>query len=166
MYSQRYTFFLSSFFFLFFIELTVILRNFHLGAGENERGGGGGGSYNYGQGGSGDPYSGSYGGNYDARGADAYGRGSGGRGGGDAYGGGHGGGDAYGGGRGDGNVYSGSRRGGYGGQGASLSTGDNENYPSNYHVVPMPGASNCTGSGCCVPKCFAEKGSRVSFIEN
>lgn len=39
-----------------------------------------------------------------------------------------------------------------------------ENYPSSYSAIPIPGgqAKNCSGSGCCVPKCFAEKGSRVS----
>lgn len=38
-------------------------------------------------------------------------------------------------------------------------------YPSNYKVVPAPGykgQTNCVGSNCCFPKCFAEKGSRVS----
>ena len=55
--------------------------------------------------------------------------------------------------------YSSGQRGGYG------AAGDSENYPSSYTVVPVPGYKpqrNCTGSACCVPKCFAEKGSRVS----
>lgn len=42
--------------------------------------------------------------------------------------------------------------------------GQNENYPSSYSVYPMPGATkpaNCTGSKCCYPKCYAEKGARV-----
>lgn len=46
-------------------------------------------------------------------------------------------------------------------------------YPSSYKVYPAPGYNaqkNCTGSGCCYPKCFAEKGSRVScvlvFVDN
>lgn len=53
------------------------------------------------------------------------------------------------------------QRGG-GGYGAA---GDSDTYPSSYTVVPVPGQippRNCTGSACCVPKCFAEKGSRVS----
>lgn len=40
-------------------------------------------------------------------------------------------------------------------------------YPSSYAEVPIPGAErskNCTGSGCCTPKCFAEKGSRVNPV--
>lgn len=122
-----------------------------LGAGESERGGG---SYNYGQGGSDDSYSNSYGGTYGAGSADPYGRGSG-----SAYGGSRGSGQVYGGSRGSDDSYGGGRGRGHGGYGAA---GDDENYPSNYQVVPMPGASrNCTGSGCCAPKCFAEKGSRV-----
>lgn len=55
--------------------------------------------------------------------------------------------------------YSSGQRGGYG------AAGDSDNYPSSYTVVPVPGYKpqrNCTGSACCVPKCFAEKGSRVS----
>lgn len=61
----------------------------------------------------------------------------------------------------------GQQRGGYpqhgqhGGYGAA---GDSENYPSSYTVVPAPGyAGKCNGSACCVPKCFAEKGSRVNI---
>lgn len=125
-----------------FAWLICTVRDFILGAGESERGGG---SYNYGQEGSNDSYGGSYGGSYGAGGADSYGRGSG-----NIYSGSRGGDDAYGG-----------SRGRYGGYAAA---GDDENYPSNYQVIPMPGApQNCKGSGCCVPKCFAEKGSRVSF---
>ena len=31
-----------------------------------------------------------------------------------------------------------------------------------YSVYPVPGETrNCTGSGCCAPKCYAEKGQRV-----
>ena len=53
------------------------------------------------------------------------------------------------------------QRGQHGGYGAA---GDSENYPSSYTVVPAPGyAGKCNGSGCCVPKCFAEKGSRVNI---
>lgn len=57
-------------------------------------------------------------------------------------------------------VQSQGRGGGYG------AAGDSDNYPSSYTAVPVPGYTakqNCTGSGCCVPKCFAEKGSRVSI---
>ena len=43
-----------------------------------------------------------------------------------------------------------------------------ENYPASYSAVPVPGSQpgkNCTGGGCCVPKCFAEKGSRVRNLK-
>jgi hypothetical protein len=37
---------------------------------------------------------------------------------------------------------------------------------SSYSTYPVIGSktppANCTGSACCIPKCFAEKGSRVS----
>lgn len=58
-------------------------------------------------------------------------------------------------------------RGSYGtgrGYDGYAAAGDDNNYPDSYYAVPMPGTTpprNCTGSGCCVPKCFAEKGSRV-----
>lgn len=58
-----------------------------------------------------------------------------------------------------------SQRGGGGGGGGYGAAGDSDTYPSSYTVVPVPGQippRNCTGSACCVPKCFAEKGSRVS----
>lgn len=161
---------LTSYSFAFLSDHSFILtvsNHLLLGAGDSERGIGRG-SYHRdrGQQGSGDPYRGrdpypsydtednrnanapdSYGrGSVDPRGHrtdESYGRGSEevyGRGGGDPRGGGH-----------SGGSYSG------------YDAGDNENYPSNYQAVPMPGAPrNCTGSGCCVPKCFAEKGTRVS----
>jgi hypothetical protein len=38
-----------------------------------------------------------------------------------------------------------------------------EGYPSSYKIYPAPGfEKKCNGSTCCYPKCFAEKGSRVS----
>lgn len=42
---------------------------------------------------------------------------------------------------------------------------DENGYPSSYKVHPAPGVDTkgCKGSHCCYPKCFAEKGSRVSF---
>lgn len=55
------------------------------------------------------------------------------------------------------------------GQGGYGAAGDSENYPSSYSAIPIPGKApqkGCTGSGCCVPKCFAEKGSRVSYLQN
>ena len=36
-----------------------------------------------------------------------------------------------------------------------------------YAIFPVPGDTrNCSGSGCCAPKCYAEKGSRVRILEN
>jgi hypothetical protein len=39
---------------------------------------------------------------------------------------------------------------------------------SSYNTYPVIGSrtppANCTGSACCIPKCFAEKGSRVSQL--
>lgn len=39
--------------------------------------------------------------------------------------------------------------------------------PESYDIIDTastqirgPPAKNCTGSGCCIPKCFAEKGNR------
>jgi len=136
------------------IPTALTLRMIFSGAGEGERGGG---SY-YNQGSSdhyGSPYDGSqHADSYGRGSADSYGRGST-----DSYG--RRTDDAYNRG-GGGETYGGSRGNDYGyGYGAA---GEDEGYPSNYHVVPMPGASrNCTGSGCCVPKCFAEKGSRVGL---
>lgn len=56
---------------------------------------------------------------------------------------------------------------GYGTAGEGYgAAGDSDDYPSSYKAVPIPGRTspkNCKGSSCCVPKCFAEKGSRVSI---
>lgn len=37
-----------------------------------------------------------------------------------------------------------------------------QKFDTNYEIVEVPNAAkkNCTGSANCIPKCFAEKGSR------
>jgi len=53
------------------------------------------------------------------------------------------------------------------GSGYQLGGGARYDVPgSSYNTYPVIGSrtppANCSGSACCIPKCFAEKGSRVS----
>lgn len=79
--------------------------------------------------------------------------------------------------------YGGSSGGSYGGSYGDRGTGRNpegasqygrDRYPQKnsevedaggrYAIHPVPGETrNCSGSGCCAPKCYAEKGSRVNL---